>query len=219
MYKRQTSASPAPWSAFAIIDQEGRRNTFNVEIPYLGSLLAYNDFSGSYKGMNELQAEYEQQYGPGNYIPPVAPVYYAFRFMVGVGMLMILLSFLGLFLWWRRREGLDTTRWYLRALVWALPLPWLANFLGWITTEMGRQPWIVQGLLKVEDAVSPNTAGEVLAGLIGLWAVYLMLIGLDIYLLTVTARAGVHHKPDAQITAAPVPNYAGVGFQDDNRKD
>jgi cytochrome d ubiquinol oxidase subunit I len=215
----ETSASPAPWSAIAIINQEERRNEFSLEIPYFGSLLAYNNFSGSYKGMNELQAEYEQQYGPGNYIPPVAPVYYAFRFMVGVGMLMILLSFLGLFLWWRRREGLDTTRWYLRALVWALPLPWLANFLGWITTEMGRQPWIVQGLLKVEDAVSPNTAGEVLAGLIGLWAVYLMLIGLDIYLLTVTARAGVHHKPDAQITAAPVPNYAGVGFQDDDRKD
>ena len=85
----RTSASPAPWSAIALIDQEGRRNTFNIEIPYMGSLLAYNNFEGSYKGMNELQTEYEQQFGPGNYIPPVAPVYYSFRFMVGVGMLMI----------------------------------------------------------------------------------------------------------------------------------
>jgi cytochrome d ubiquinol oxidase subunit I len=89
---------------------------------------------------------------------------------------------------------------------------------------MGRQPWIVYGLLRVEDAVSPNTFGEVLAGLIGLWVVYLALIGLDIYLLTVTARAGVHHRPEAQIGAAPAPNYAseghsGVGFQGSGRED
>ena len=219
-----TSASPAPWSAFAIINQEERRNDFNIEIPFLGSLLAYNNLEGNYKGMNELQVEYEQQYGPGNYIPPVAPVYYSFRLMVGIGSLLILISFLGLFLWWRRRDGLDTTRWYLRVLVWTLPLPWLANFFGWITTEMGRQPWIVYGLLRVEDAVSPNTFGEVLVGLVGLWIAYLALIGLDIFLLTVTARAGIHHKPDAQIAAAPAPSYSGPGFpgddtQGDEKKD
>lgn len=214
----ETSASPAPWSAIAIINEEERRNEFSLEIPYLGSLLAYNNFEGSYKGMNELQAEYEQRFGPGNYIPPVTPVYYSFRLMVGIGMLLILVSFLGLFLWWRRRDGLDTTRWYLRVLLFTLPLPWLANFLGWVTTEMGRQPWIVYGLLKVEDAVSPNTFGEVLAGLVGLWVVYLMLIGLDIYLLAVTARAGVHHRPEAQISAAPAPSYVGEGFAPAERK-
>ena len=214
----ETSTSPAPWSVIAVIDEEGRRNDFNIELPYLGSLLAYNSFEGSYKGMNELQAEYEQQYGPGNYIPPVTPVYYSFRLMVGIGMLLTGVSFLGLFLWWRRRDGLDTTRWYLRLALWTLPLPWLANFLGWIVTEMGRQPWIVYGLLRVEDAVSPNTFTEVLLGLIGLWAVYLMLIGLDIYLLTVTARGGVHHVPEAQISAAPAPNYAGTGFLREDRR-
>ncbi len=185
----------------------------------MGSLLAYNNLEGDYKGMIELNAEYQQLYGPGDYIPPVTPVYYSFRIMVGIGMLLMLAAFGGLFLWWRRRQGLDETRWYLRALVWLLPLPWLANFFGWITTEMGRQPWIVQGLLKVEDAVSPNTAGEVLAGLIGLWIAYLTLIGLDIYLLTVTARAGVHHRPEAHIAAAPAPNYAGEGFQEYERRD
>jgi cytochrome bd ubiquinol oxidase subunit I len=215
----ETSESPAPWSAIAIINEEERRNDFSLEIPYLGSLLAYNNFEGDYKGMNELNAEFQQLYGPGNYIPPVTPVYYSFRIMVGIGMLLMLAAFGGLFLWWRRRQGLDETRWYLRALVWLLPLPWLANFFGWITTEMGRQPWIVQGLLKVEDAVSPNTAGEVLAGLIGLWIAYLTLIGLDIYLLTVTARAGVHHRPEAHIAAAPAPNYAGEGFQEYERRD
>jgi cytochrome d ubiquinol oxidase subunit I len=215
----ETSESPAPWSAIAIINEEERRNDFSLEIPYLGSLLAYNNLEGDYKGMNELNAEFQQLYGPGNYIPPVTPVYYSFRIMVGIGMLLMLAAFGGLFLWWRRRQGLDETRWYLRALVWLLPLPWLANFFGWITTEMGRQPWIVQGLLKVEDAVSPNTAGEVLAGLIGLWIAYLTLIGLDIYLLTVTARAGIHHRPEAHIAAAPAPNYAGEGFQEYERRD
>jgi cytochrome bd ubiquinol oxidase subunit I len=214
----ETSGSPAPWSAVALINQEEQRNDFSLEIPYMGSLLAYNNLEGNYKGMIELNAEYQQLYGPGNYIPPVTPVYYSFRIMVGIGMLLMLAAFGGLFLWWRRREGLDHTRWYLRALVWLLPLPWLANFFGWISTEMGRQPWIVQGLLRVEDAVSPNTFGEVLAGLVGLWAVYLMLIGLDIYLLTVTARAGVHEAPEAHIGAAPVPNYAGTGFQEDGHR-
>ena len=215
----ETSGSPAPWSAIALINQEEQRNDFSLEIPYMGSLLAYNNLEGNYKGMIELNAEYQQLYGPGDYIPPVTPVYYSFRIMVGIGMLLMLAAFGGLFLWWRRREGLDETRWYLRALVWILPLPWLANFFGWITTEMGRQPWIVQGLLKVEDAVSPNTAGEVLAGLIGLWIAYLTLIGLDIYLLTVTARAGVHNTPEAHIAAAPAPNYAGAGFQGNERRD
>ena len=215
----ETSESPAPWSAIAIINEEERRNEFSLEIPYLGSLLAYNSLEGNYRGMIEINEEYQQLYGPGDYIPPVTPVYYSFRIMVGIGMLLGLAAFGGLFLWWRRRGGLDETRWYLRALVWMLPLPWLANFFGWISTEMGRQPWIVQGLLRVEDAVSPNTAGEVLAGLVGLWAVYLMLIGLDIYLLSVTARAGVHHTPEAQIGAAPAPNYAGEGFQRHDGRD
>jgi cytochrome bd ubiquinol oxidase subunit I len=215
----ETSESPAPWSALALINEEERRNDANLEIPYLGSLLAYNNLEGSYPGMIPLNEEYQERFGPGNYIPPVTWVYYSFRIMVGIGMLLMLAAFVGLFLWWRRRERLDETRWYLRALVWLLPLPWIANFTGWITTEMGRQPWIVYNLLLVRDAVSPNTAGEVLAGLVGLWVVYLTLIGLDIFLLTVTARAGIHHTPEAQITAAPVPNYAGTGWQDDNRKD
>jgi cytochrome d ubiquinol oxidase subunit I len=209
----ENSLSPAPWSAIALINEEERRNDASLEIPYLGSVLAYNNIEGGYPGLNALNEEYQQRYGPGDYIPPVMPVYWSFRLMVGIGMVLMLAAFGGLFLWWRRREGLDTTRWYLRVAVWLLPLPWLANFFGWIVTEMGRQPWMVYGLLTVQQGVSANTAGEVLAGLIGLWIVYLGLIGLDIYLLSVTARAGVHQVPEAQIAAAPVPNYAGDGFR------
>ena len=205
----EDSESPAPWSAIALVNDAERRNDANLEIPYLGSLLAYNNIDGSYRGINSLNEEYQQRYGPGDYVPPVAPVYWSFRIMVGIGMLLMLAAFGGLFLWWRRRARLDETRWYLRTLVFLLPLPWIANFTGWIVTEMGRQPFMVYGLLTVEQGVSANTVGEVLAGLIGLWVVYLALIGLDIYLLTVTARAGVHHAPEAQIAAAPAPDYAG----------
>lgn len=138
--------------------------------------------------------------------------------MVAIGSLLLVAAFTGIVLWWRRKGDLDTTRWYLRALLLLLPLPWIANFLGWIVTEMGRQPFMVYGLLTVEEGVSGNTVGEVLAGLIGLWVVYLALIGLDIFLLTVTARAGVHHVPEAQIAAAPAPNYAGQGFRGEDAR-
>jgi cytochrome d ubiquinol oxidase subunit I len=214
----ETSPSPAPWSLFAVIDQETSKNTFNIEIPYVGSILAYNSLTGKYAGIDELNTRYEEQYGPGNYRPPVAWVYWSFRIMVAIGSLLLLLAFVGLFLWWRRRGRLDGTRWYLRILVLVLPLPWVANFVGWMTTEMGRQPFMVYGQLTVSEGVSPNTAGEVLVGLIGLWVVYLALIGLDIYLLTVTARAGIEKKPEAQLVAAPAPDYAGIGLQHYDRR-
>jgi cytochrome d ubiquinol oxidase subunit I len=207
----ETSGSPAPWSLVANIDEEQRRNTFSIEIPFVGSILAYNSLEGRYEGMNELNVAYQEQYGPGEYIPPVAPVYWSFRGMVAIGSLLLLTAFGGLFLWWRRRERLDTTRWYLRALVLMIPLPWIANFLGWIVTELGRQPFMVYGLLTVRQGISANTAAEVLAGLIGLWVVYLGLIGLDVFLLSKTARAGLH-APENQMTSAPAPDYADVGF-------
>lgn len=214
----ETSASPAPWSLIANINMDKQRNDFSVEIPYVGSLLAYNSLQGRYEGLLPLQERYQALYGPGNYIPPVRWVYWNFRIMVGIGTLLLLTAFGGLYLWWRRRAALNDTRWYLRALLFMIPLPWIANFCGWITTEMGRQPFMVYGLLTVPQGVSANSQGEVLAGLIGLWAVYLALIGLDVFLLTVTARAGIHAHPEAQIAAAPVPSYAGEGFQDYDRR-
>jgi cytochrome d ubiquinol oxidase subunit I len=139
--------------------------------------------------------------------------------MVAIGSLLLLIAFTGLFLWRRRRERLDSTNWYLRLLILVIPLPWIANFLGWIVTELGRQPFMVYGLLTTREGVSANSTAEVLAGLIGLWIVYLGLITLDIVLLTVTARAGVRHKPEATLVAAPAPSYVGAGFQDDDDRE
>ena len=83
---------------------------------------------------------------------------------------------------------------------------------------MGRQPFMVYGLLTVQEGISANTTGEVLAGLVGLWVVYLGLIGLDIYLLRTTAKAGIRHKPGVQLVSAPAPDYVGSGFQDYDRR-
>ena len=214
----ERSESPAPWSLFALIDEEGRKNDFSLEIPYVGSILAYNSLEGQYEGLNDLNEEYQRLYGPGDYVPPVAPVYWSFRLMVAIGSVLLGAAFLGLYLWRRRRGRLDETRWYLKFLLVLIPLPWIANFLGWIVTEMGRQPFMVYGLLTVEEGVSANTTAEVLAGLVGLWIVYLGLIGLDIYLLTVTAKAGIAHKPEVQLLSAPAPEYAGEGFQGYDRR-
>jgi cytochrome bd ubiquinol oxidase subunit I len=204
----ETSESPAPWSLIADINEAQRRNDAGIEIPYVGSLLAYNSLEGRYEGLNPINERYQQLYGPGEYIPPVTWVYWSFRTMVAIGSLLLLAAFVGLFLWWRRREKLIETRWYLRSLVYLVPLPWIANFTGWMTTEMGRQPFMVQGLLTVGEGVSANTFGEVLGGLVGLWVVYLALIGLDVYLLSTTARAGVHRRPAAELQAAPAPDYS-----------
>ncbi len=215
----ERSESPAPWSLIADIDEDGRQNRFSLEIPYLGSILAYNSLEGEYRGLNELDVEYKRLYGADeSYVPPVAWVYWSFRLMVAIGSLLLAAAFLGLFLWRRRGDRLDETKWYLRILLVLLPLPWVANFLGWIVTEMGRQPFMVYGLLTVSEGVSANTTTEVLAGLVGLWVVYLGLIGLDIFLLTVTARAGIQHKPEVQLVAAPAPSYAGEGFQGYDRR-
>ena len=214
----EDAPSPAPESLLAIIDEQNRRNRANLEVPYVGSILAYNSLQGGYSGLNSLNQEYQQKYGAGDYVPPVTAVYWSFRLMVGIGSLLLATAFFGLFLWWRRRGRLDQTRWFLRFLLLCLPLPWIANFLGWIVTELGRQPFLVYGLLTRDQGVSANTTGEVLAGLVGLWVVYLGLIGLDIYLLRATAKAGIRHKPDVQLASAPAPDYVGSGFQGYDRR-
>ncbi|NLI90804.1 MAG: cytochrome ubiquinol oxidase subunit I [Peptococcaceae bacterium] len=183
------SADPAPFAAVALINEEKQTNTVSIEIPKLLSFLTYNTFDGEVKGMKELQKGYEAQYGPGNYIPPVIPVFWSFRLMVGAGGIMLLLALFGLYSW---KEGkLENRSGYLKVMLWAIALPYIANTTGWLMTEIGRQPWIVQGLQKVEAGVSPTvSAGEVLATLIGFTLLYGVLAAADIYLLKKYAQAG-----------------------------
>jgi len=149
------------------------------------------DLKGEVKGIKDLQAEFEEEYGPGNYIPPVFLTFWSFRLMVGTGSLMLALIFYALYLVVRRK--LNSNPKFLRLLSFAFILPYIANSTGWLLTELGRQPWIVYGLQKTEDAVSPNVpASTVLFSLIGFAVVYGALIVADVYLLVKYAR-----QPDA----------------------
>lgn len=183
------SEDPAALSLFSVADLEAGKNTVDIRIPGALSFLSYNTFTGEVKGMNDLQAEFEAQYGPGNYIPNVYLSYWTFRIMVGLGFLMILLALLGWWMWAKKKLELKNKLWY--GMYLALFLPYLANTTGWLLTELGRQPWVVYGLLKTADAVSPNlTGGMVLTTLIGFTLVYGVLMVADVYLLVKYAKAG-----------------------------
>jgi cytochrome d ubiquinol oxidase subunit I len=192
------SADPAPMSLFTVASVPEQRDLFVVKVPGALSFLAYNRFDGKVLGIKELQAAAVAKYGPGNYIPDVFMTYWTFRAMVGAGMLMILLALLGVYLSLRQR--IEQYPLLLKLLVLALALPYLANATGWIFTEMGRQPWIVFGLLTTASAVSPSVSIiEVLASLIGFTLAYLALIVATLYLMVKHIR----HVPGDAEAAEP----------------
>ena len=146
----------------------------NIEIPNLLSFISTGYPRGEIQGINDLNAEYQQKYGPGEYAPIVAIAYWSWRVMLGIGMLAALLGIAG---WWLSRRGkLDSSRRYLKLMVFAAALPFLANTAGWIFTEMGRQPWVVFGMLKTSDAGSPSVStAEILITLVGFTLLYAVL--------------------------------------------
>jgi cytochrome d ubiquinol oxidase subunit I len=146
------TADPAPFIALAIIDEDNRRNTYQLALPAGLSVLAYNSLNAPVQGMNDLQAEYVEQYGPGFYIPSVTLLFWSFRAMVGIGFWLILLTAINCWYWWKKQ--IESCPTLLRAAIWSLPLPYLAITMGWTMTEMGRQPWIVYGLLLTKEGVS-----------------------------------------------------------------
>lgn len=186
---------PAEFSVVAIIDEAGRKNSVSLNIPYLLGLLAYNSPFAEVRGINDLQKEAEAAFGPGNYIPPVTVVYWSFRLMVGSGSLLLL--GLGLAWWLDRRGDIAAKPWLLRLLFWFLPLPYLANIAGWTVAEVGRQPWIVYGLQKVDKAFSPVvTTGQLLFSLAGYVLIYSFLTGVWLYLMKKNSRL----NPDEEVS-------------------
>lgn len=180
--------SPAALSFFQIGDEESRTSVINIRIPSLLSFLTYDSFEGMVPGINELNAVYQERYantyGPdADYVPPMIwLIYWSFRAMVGFGVLMSLIALVGIFLWWR--GTLAQTKWYLALLPFTIVLPYVANSTGWMLTEMGRQPWIVQGLMRTEHGVSPNlTVTDLWITLIGFTLIYGVLALADFYLL------------------------------------
>lgn len=186
----EDSGDPAAWAAIADMDTEEMKNNWSIDIPFMLSILAYNDFEGSVEGMKTLQATYEKLYGEGvNYIPPVKTVFWSFRIMAAIGGLMVLASALALF--FTKKKSLANKRWLLKALIWMIPMPFIANTAGWIMTEIGRQPWTVFGLFTTAQSVSPNvSAGDLLFSIIVFCGSYLILGGIMVYMMIRHVKTG-----------------------------
>jgi cytochrome d ubiquinol oxidase subunit I len=181
--------NPASLSLFTIGDEKERRDVFAIRVPSLLTILSYNKMDGEVKGIKNLQQEYEQKYGPGDYVPPVALSYWSFRMMVGAGALMLILTIYMLV--YVLRDKFTFKPWVTKLLVWSIALPYIANSTGWILAEIGRQPWIVFGLMKTEDAVSKAVSGgEVLFTLVVFTLLYAGLMVVDVFLLKKYAVAG-----------------------------
>lgn len=181
---------PASFSILTIIDQKTMTEKLSLRLPYALSILAYNRPSGEVMGVNELNAQFESEHGPGNYVPSIFMTYWAFRIMAGLGMLMLFLAAYGLI---RTMRGQLTSKtWLLGIFPIAILFPYIANSSGWILTEMGRQPWVVYNIMLTADAVSPTlTNGMVITSLVAFTLVYGVLMAADIYLLSKYARAGI----------------------------
>lgn len=183
------TANPAPFVAVALVDQDKQENTFEITIPKLLSFLSYNKFDGEVKGLRDLQAEAEAQYGPGNYIPPVTSVFWSFRIMIAAGSWLVLIALLSLYFW--KTGKLEAKPLVLKAILWTIPVPYIANTTGWYMAEVGRQPWLVYGLQKVEAGISPTvSSGEILITLIGFTVIYGVLALADLYLLLKFIKIG-----------------------------
>jgi cytochrome d ubiquinol oxidase subunit I len=174
------TSSRVALNLFAIPDEEAETNRYVVAVPVLGSLILSHDPNGTVRGLKDWR--------PGDR-PPVAIPFFAFRIMVGIGLLMLALIVAS---WRLRVQGrLFDARWFLWGCVLASPLGFLAVLAGWITTEVGRQPWTVYGLLRTADSVSPSLTGfDVVLSLIGYGAVYLIMFPAGIALMARTVRNG-----------------------------
>ncbi len=168
----------APMYLFLIPDEENERNSLELfPIPGMLSMLAYHSPSAEVKGLKDF---------PKDERPPVGLTFFGFRIMVGLGFLFGLLTILA----WLKRNAPETAPTLLKVLILTIPLPYLAIEAGWVVAEVGRQPWIVYGLMKTKDAVSVLASSQVLISLIAFVAFYSFLGIIDFYLLAKYARKG-----------------------------
>jgi cytochrome d ubiquinol oxidase subunit I len=202
------TCQPCAFSLFQIggFTQDDQTPSFSIQVPRLLSFLATGSFSGEVQGMNDVQKQYQRQYGRGDYVPPVRATYWSMRVMAYFGTLVFLVAAVGAFLYWRGR--LERTRWFLWSAVAAIPLPFLAALAGWVLTEMGRQPWIVQGLLETSEANSPSVSEAMLIGsLTVIGVLYAAFLVLDVWLMRRYARLDEEPAPKAAEAPEPVLGY------------
>ena len=172
------TTTKAPLHLFAIPDEKNEKNSVEIgSIPGLLSFLGYHDFNAEVKGLKDF---------PKDERPPVFISLFSFRTMVALGTLFPLLTIIG----WFKRKRLVESPGYLKVMLFAIPLPYIAIELGWVLAEVGRQPWIVYGLMKTSDAASPVAGSQVLISLIAFILVYGLLGAVGFYLIAKTAKKG-----------------------------
>ncbi|RMH94509.1 cytochrome ubiquinol oxidase subunit I [Lysobacter pythonis] len=181
----------APLVAFGLPDEAARQTRYAVEIPRLASLILTHDSDGQLRGLSEFAGEH----------PPVAPVFFAFRLMVGIGVLMLLVGIWGAWRLWRRGEP---TSWLARVLVAMTFSGWVAVLAGWYTTEVGRQPWLVQGVLRTADAASTVPGTQIGLTLAGYLAVYAVLLAAYLGALRHLAAKAVAERGKPEAEGPPV---------------
>lgn len=171
-WRRPEAGQGEPLRLFAIPDQANRRNDFELAIPHLGSLYLRHDWTGTIQSLDEFAPED---------IPPVAVVFFAFRIMVGIGLLIVALGVASLFLRWR--GGLFECRWLMRCAVLMAPAGFIAMVCGWVVTEVGRQPFTVYGLMRTVHSSSQQPLSFVAGSTLAIMIIYLLVFGLGLFYL------------------------------------
>jgi cytochrome bd ubiquinol oxidase subunit I len=200
-----TTCQPCSFSLFQIGGGNNDHTPTQIlAIPHLLSLLATNHWNGKVTGLDPLQSQYASKYGPGNYVPNVFIQYWAMRVMAYAGVLVFALSGWGL--WLIRRRKLATSRRFLWVAIWAATLPFLMNTAGWLLTESGRQPWIIQGIMLTKNGISPSVSTT---SLVTSLTVFVLLYGtlatVDLVLMLRYSREQLPPaRPEADVDA-PVP--------------
>lgn len=178
----------APAILFAIPDEEAETNHWQIAVPYLGSIILTHEVMGTVHGLKAYPPEDR---------PPVAVVFWTFRLMVLIGFWMVFIAWRGYYL--HRKGRLDESRGFLRMCAASLPIGFIAILAGWFTTEIGRQPWVVQDLMRTADAASPLPGGTVAASLVGFVVAYTIIFGFGVYYLAKIVRIGPRpHRPTVE---------------------
>jgi cytochrome d ubiquinol oxidase subunit I len=196
--------SPMPYLWIIVPDQSGQRNRFQMGTPYFGSIWLTKSLTGTMPGLSNIPVDQQ---------PRMLPVFYSFKIMLALGMIMFTLAVISLWLRWHGR--LYSARWFLRALVVMAPSGLVATLGGWYTAEIGRQPWVITGLLRTADAVSPVPAGTLLSTLIAFVCVYAVFLGAFLVFTLRLIRRGpaglpAHALPSGSLKRDLRPEIAGV---------
>lgn len=202
----------ASFSLFTLGTPDGSSELFSIRVPYLLSFLSTHTFDACVHGINDLNAQYLEQFaatGVTDFAPILWVTYWSFRWMIGLGMLAALVAVIGL---WVTRKGAKKppAPWMWKLAIWSFPLALGANIVGWVFTEMGRQPWIVFGLMTTQDGVSPGVSGlEVLISLIAFTAIYAALAVVEVKLIVRAAQKGpdTAEKPEDETAQLPSVVY------------